>query len=139
MEVSSMVLRQVARVLIPASSETTAQTSYADKTTKIWVRRRFVRDCILWENTIGAVLVDWCWWRISPQHVVFFFPSDGTIVLLVLFLRLLLLRGRSRDYFGRNGRSHMLGDSAPCGSAFSSPVLVIFPRIKYNGCPSGGQ
>jgi hypothetical protein len=55
-----------------------------------------------WESTLGAVLMDWRLRRLSPQHVILFFSSEEALILIVLFLRLLLLRGKSRDYVGRS-------------------------------------
>jgi hypothetical protein len=102
MEISSMILRQVALELIPAPSQTTTQTSYTDETTAIWVLRRDMGNGRSWESTLGEVLMDWCLRRLFPQHVILFFSSEETFILLVLFLRLLLLRGKSRDYVGRS-------------------------------------
>ena len=102
MEISSMILRQVALELIPAPSQTTAQTSDTDVTTTIRVLRRDMGNGGSWESTLREVLMDLCLRRLLPLHVILFFSSEETFILLILFLLLLLRRGKSRDYVGRS-------------------------------------
>jgi len=98
-----------------------------------------VKEFVLRENTLGAVVVGQRWWKISQQRVVFF-------LLFVLLWRFLLLRGSSRDYLGRSGRLGRLGGSELNSSELARylaqlchPIRLQLLLIRCKVNPPGGQ